>query len=394
MCDTRVGGIVAIIPARGGSKEIPRKNIRPLAGKPMLAWTIEAALASRRVSRVVVSTDDAEIRGVSLHYGAEVVMRPAELATEFSRSEDALLHALDHLRDVDKYDPDVLVFLQCTSPLTIGPDIDGAIDMFIENRMDTVFSVTETHGFLWRQAEDGTATGVNHDPSCRIRRQDRRQEFQENGAIYVMRCAGFRKCHNRFFGRTGMFRMPYERSLEIDSFAQLSLVDILLAQRDLYRDGTVEDDIDLVVLDFDGVLTDNRVMVADNGHEAVWCNRADGLGTDLLRSAGYDLLCLTSERNAVVGSRCQKLGIPHFATRSDKWSLLSEYLHDNHIEAEKVIYVGNDVNDLTCIQHVGFPIAVADAHIEIKRNAKLILRSRGGDGVVRELASFLPQKGR
>jgi len=414
-----VAEVVAIIPARGGSRGIPRKNVLPLAGRPMLAWTIEAALASKRVSRVIVSTDDDEIRCVALRYGAEVVIRPAELATGSSKSEDALLHALDQLGQVDDYNPDVLVFLQCTSPLTLPQDIDDAVDLLMQSGMDTIFSVTDTHVFLWRTAQNGTAIGVNHDPTCRVRRQDRQPEFQENGAVYVMRVAGFRKYQHRFFGRIGMLRMPYERSLEIDDMAQFTLVDTLLAKRNLatsfaagegihnerkisdkndaevQRSTTERPDlnhIDLVVLDFDGVMTDNRVMVTDDGHEAVWCSRADGLGAALLRSAGYHVLCLTSEQNAVVAVRCRKLAIPHLACSSDKWQPLSEYLRNNRIPAENVIYVGNDVNDLTCIQHVGFPIAVADAHADIQQHAKLILRARGGEGVVRELASFLPPK--
>jgi N-acylneuraminate cytidylyltransferase len=125
---------LAIIPARGGSKGIPRKNIRPLAGKPLLAYNIEAARNSRYIQRVVVSTDDPEIARVAQQYGAEVVWRPAEISGDTASSESALLHTLATLREQESYAPDVLVFLQCTSPLTLAEDIDGVITALLEQR--------------------------------------------------------------------------------------------------------------------------------------------------------------------------------------------------------------------------------------------------------------------
>ena len=120
--------ILAIIPARGGSKGIPRKNLQPLAGKPLLAYTIEHARATPAVTRVVVSTDDVEIASVAQQYGAEVIWRPAEISGDTATSEAALLHALDHLRDNEGYEPDLVVFLQATSPLRRSDDIQRAVE--------------------------------------------------------------------------------------------------------------------------------------------------------------------------------------------------------------------------------------------------------------------------
>ena len=121
-------GVLAIIPARGGSKGIPRKNVRPLLGRPLLAHSIEHARQAPSVTRVVVSTDDAEIAAVARRFGAEVVDRPAEISGDAASSESALLHVLDHLRDAEGYEPDLVVFLQATSPLRRPGDVQGAIE--------------------------------------------------------------------------------------------------------------------------------------------------------------------------------------------------------------------------------------------------------------------------
>lgn len=164
--------VLAVIPARGGSKGIPRKNVATLMGKPLIAHTIGAARDAAQVTRVVVSTDDAEIAQVSRAYGAEVVMRPDELAGDTARSEDALLHVLDHLAAMEGYVPELVVFLQCTSPLTSAADIDGTIGSLIQQRADTAHSVIPFHYFLWRDGVGG-ADGINHDKSFRLMRQQR-----------------------------------------------------------------------------------------------------------------------------------------------------------------------------------------------------------------------------
>ena len=181
---------LAIIPARGGSKGIPRKNIRPLAGRPLIAFNIEQARLSRYVDRLVVSTDDAEIAAVAQQYGAEVVWRPAEISGDTASSESALLHTLEHLRQSEGYEPDVLVFLQCTSPLTLAEDIDGTVQALLDQGADSALATIPFHYFLWRQA-DGDAVGINHDKRSRPLRQERQPQYLESGAVYAMRADGF-----------------------------------------------------------------------------------------------------------------------------------------------------------------------------------------------------------
>ena len=141
----------------------------------------------------------------------------------------------------------------------------------------------------------------------------------------------------------------------------------------------------LIVFDFDGVMTDNRVWVNEHGEEFVACNRSDGLGLQMLRGLGLDLLVLSTERNGVVGARCRKLGLPFEQGLADKAGRLRAILHERGIDASDVVYVGNDVNDLDCMRLVGCAVVVADAHRDVRRAADVVLTRAGGHGAVREL---------
>ncbi len=208
--------VVAVIPARGGSKGIPGKNIKLFHGVPLLAHSIRAARAVGAIDKVVVSTDDKGIAEVALNEQAAVVMRPDEISGDFSSSEDALLHVLEELAKNEGYRPDILVFLQCTSPLTASQDIGGAIEQLIKEDADSLFTATPFHYFLWEENERGEAVGINHDQSGRVMRQERKSQFMENGAVYVMKVDGFLKHQHRFFGKVVMYVMPENRSMEID----------------------------------------------------------------------------------------------------------------------------------------------------------------------------------
>ena len=223
--------IVCIIPARGGSKGILRKNILPVAGHPLLAWSIMAAQDSRYISRVIVSTDDAEIAQVALEYNAEVITRPQEISGDLSSSEEALLHALEQLQCTEEYVADVVVFIQCTSPLTLSSDVDQAIDQYLRNKADVVFSATASHAFLWQVDEKSQAIGINHDIFHRPMRQQRVPEFKETGAFYIMRTSGLLAHKHRFFGKVMLYDVPPERSLDIDEAWELPVAELLLRQR-------------------------------------------------------------------------------------------------------------------------------------------------------------------
>lgn len=216
---------VAVIPARGGSKGIPKKNILTIGGRPLIAHTILAAKAARTIGRVVVSTDDAEIGRVASEWGAEVVWRPTEISGDFASSEAALLHSLDHLRQSEGFVPDLLVFLQCTSPFTASEDIDGTVDALLREHAQTALAVTPFHYFVWRHDSEGEAVGVNHDKSVRLMRQQREPQYLETGAVYVVEVAGFTKHKHRFFGKTAMHVIPQDRVLEIDELEDVRIAE-------------------------------------------------------------------------------------------------------------------------------------------------------------------------
>ena len=185
---------LALIPARGGSKGIPRKNLEAVGGIPLVGRTIQAAFASERVVSVLVSTDDADIASVARSYGADVVMRPSEISGDTASSESALIHALDLLKKSLPL-PENLCFLQCTSPFTTGEQIDRVLAALDSPLINSSFAVLPWHGFLWR--EDGR--GVNHDPEKpRQRRQDLEPSFLEAGSIYAMRTHAFQSTRSRF----------------------------------------------------------------------------------------------------------------------------------------------------------------------------------------------------
>ena len=182
--------ILAIIPARGGSKGIPGKNIKPLAGKPLIAYTIEASLKSKYITRTVVSTEDGRIKEAALAFGAEVVDRPAELAQDVTKTAPVLLQVLDELEKTG-YKPDITVLLQCTCPLRDEKQIDEAFELFFNSDCDSVFAARQmgvTHA-LWRKNLDGTYEGL-YDYRHRPRRQDTDLHlpmYCETGATYIIR---------------------------------------------------------------------------------------------------------------------------------------------------------------------------------------------------------------
>jgi N-acylneuraminate cytidylyltransferase len=380
---------LVIIPARGGSRGVPRKNIQFLAGKPLLAYSIEAAQQTPSVSRVIISTDDPEIAGVARRYDAEVTWRPEELSGDTATSESALLHTLEHLRETESYEPDLVVFLQATSPLRQDDDIKNAIKTLLVEKADSLFSACAVEGFLWRSSAEGNLP-INYDSECRPRRQERDETIlEENGSIYVFRPWVLRECRSRLGGKIAVYPMDRMDSFQVDNPDDLILMEHLLTVRSNSSRTSALADVELLVLDFDGVLTDNRVMVDQEGKEAVWCDRGDGWGIATLKDAGIDVLVISTEKNPVVSARCRKLEIECCQGCDDKLSMLQAQARRRSLGPEYVAYVGNDLNDVGCMRWVGFPIAVANAAPELRPVAQFITARRGGEGAVREVADWL-----
>ena len=222
---------LAIIPARGGSKGIPRKNLKKVDGVPLIVRAVRSALAASHITRTVVSTEDEEIAHVAREAGAEIIMRPDSLSGDKAPTEPALLHALETLASEEGYHPDLTCFIQCTSPLTTANDLDRGVEELLSKEADCLLSVTTDLVFLWRRTADGFANNVGFDMSVmRKGRQELEPQYRETGAFYVLRTEGFIAAGNRFFGRAALFEMPPEKSVDIDGPLDLELAEFLIAR--------------------------------------------------------------------------------------------------------------------------------------------------------------------
>lgn len=224
--------IITIIPARGGSKGIPQKNIRFLCDKPLIAHSILNSQQSRFVDQTFVSTDDDQIASISKEYGAEIIQRPKEFASDTASSESALLHALTEIEKMG-IQPDLIIFLQCTSPLRRNNDIDKAINQLKEENADSLLSVSPTHRFLWHKLE-GVSVPINYDYRNRKRRQDMNPQYMENGSIYIFKPWVLKELNNRLGGKISLFVMEEEQSHEIDSLQDFEYIEFLMSKNHDY----------------------------------------------------------------------------------------------------------------------------------------------------------------
>ena len=377
---------VAIIPARGGSKGIPDKNLQHVGGIPLLVRTIHALQLSSSVSAVYVSTDSESIARLASAYGAEVIMRPNDLSSDSASSESALLHAIEAIESCGQH-PTSIVFAQCTSPFIEPDDVDGVINLLEDH--DCALTVTENHAFIWRNSAEGSAIGINHNPIERLPRQMLPTEYRETGALYAFNTKEFKSAKHRFFGKIGMFDIPSNRSMEIDDPFDLVLANQLATISTIAPATETLHKFKAVIFDFDGVITNNLVHLDENGTETVVCSRSDGMGIQMLRAAGIQLLILSKEQNQVVTSRGKKLEVEVIQGCDNKRERLGKWLTEHHLQPSEVVYMGNDINDCECMKYVGLSAAPADAHPAVDAATMWKMNAKGGYGAVRELADAL-----
>ncbi len=395
--------VLALVPARGGSKSLPRKNIRPFGGHPLLAYSIAAGLQARSVARVIVSTDDEEIAGVARGYGAEVpFLRPADLALDDTPDLPVFQHALRWLAEHEGYRPDIVVQLRPTSPLRPPDCVDRAVAILLEHpEVDSVRGVVpsgQNPYKMWRIAEDGRLVPLlrgGFDEPYNMPRQKLPPTYWQTGHIDAIRTSTILEKGSMSGEVIRPLLLDPRYAVDIDTAWDWARAEWLLWESDLeiVRPGPARrplpDRVDLVVLDFDGVLTDNRVWVDAEGREWVAAHRGDGWGLARLREAGVQVVVLSTETNPVVTARCRKLGLPVVQGVADKGAALRDLLAQRGVDPARTVYVGNDVNDLPCFPLVGCALVVADAHPEARARADRVLRRPGGRGAVRELCDLL-----
>lgn len=380
--------VVAVILARGGSKGIPKKNLQTVGGRTLIERAIHSAKETLLINDIYVSTDDLEISSEASRCGAIVIERPSEIASDESTSEISLLHAINQIEFARKdLDDLIIVFLQCTSPFINPQDIQRGIVSVKAGTCDVAFSVVEHHGFIWK-VEHGNFTGVNHDFKIRSRRQDLNKEYLETGAFYIFRAREFKKQAHRFFGIIKGIEVNPAFSLEIDSYSDLNLAK-QIAQT-LPNKNFSNFDIKVLVTDFDGVHTNDQVIIDQLGNEAVIVSRKDGLGIDLLKTkTNIKVLILSRESNPVVSKRAAKLNVEVLQNVNDKASTLEKWCQNNDFDLKNVAYLGNDLNDLEVMKSVGLPLAVENSPQEILQVAQKIISGNPGVNSVRNACNFL-----
>ncbi len=401
--------VLAIIPARGGSKGIPRKNIRPFAGYPLIAWSIAAARQARSVTRLIVSTDDAEIAAVAREYGAEVpFLRPAELAQDQTPDWPVFEHALRWLAEREGYRPEIVVQLRPTSPIRPPWCVDEAVHILLEHaEADCVRGVVpagQNPFKMWRiDPQSGrmypllTLPGI--DEPYNAPRQILPSVFWQTGHIDAIRAHTILEKRSMTGDVIYPLLLDARYTVDIDTPADWERYEQVVRRGELEivwpgrRPRPMPSRVSMLVLDFDGVLTDNRVWTDSEGRELVVSSRSDSLLLNELKARGVQILVLSSEPNPVVQARARKLGLDavHGVGIKEKGEVLRRLLNERGIPAEEVVYVGNDLNDLPCFEISGWAVAVADAWPEVRRAADYVLSHRGGQGAVREICELLLQ---
>jgi YrbI family 3-deoxy-D-manno-octulosonate 8-phosphate phosphatase len=397
---------LALIPARGGSKGIPRKNIKSFAGYPLIAWSIAAAKQSRLVTRVIVSTDDEEIAAVARAWGAETpFLRPDELAQDKTTDLPVFEHALKWLEDVEGYHPDIVVQLRPTSPFRPHGMVDAAVSILMEHAdadcVRGVVPAAQNPFKMWRFSGEGKpleqllrVKGIPEPYNAP--RQILPPVYWQTGHIDAIRT---RTIANKK-SLTGDVIYPLvidpKYTVDIDTPADwVKYEAVIYSGLDILSPGkarrTMPETVKMIICDFDGVVTDNLVLTDENGKETVSASRSDSMHIKTLREKGVEVMILSSEPNPVVQARAKKMGVEaiHGVGMQDKGRVMREVLEQKKVRAEEVIYIGNDLNDLPCFEVAGWSVAVADAYPEVLRAADFVLTKNGGRGAVRELCELV-----
>ncbi len=381
---------VAFIPVRGGSKSIPGKNIRPLGGRPLLHWTLQAAVDCPEIDRVYVASDSEEIRACARAFGDERVIaidRPPETATDTASTESAMLHfAAGHSFDT-------VVLIQATSPLTTSSDLSGAIAQLRKTNSDSLVTVTHEHRFRWSDQGDGTAVAANYDPGQRPRRQDWSGELVENGAFYICSREGLLKSKSRLHGQVAYWKMPGHTAVEIDTPDDWEILEALVHGRagpGAEKGGGAVANIRLLITDVDGVLTDAGMYYGPDGDLLKKFNTRDGMGVQLWRESGREIAIVTGESSNIVLKRAEKLKITRVELgASDKLFVVTKLLAELGLSFDQVAYIGDDLNDLEVMKRVGLAACPRDAHAQIRAISHRICEAKGGEGCLREFVESL-----
>ena len=385
--DTRV---IAFIPVRGGSKSIPLKNIKPLCGKPLVCWNIEALEACEQVDEIIVATDSDEIwqtvesRG---YHKTKLYRRSAENASDTSSTESVML---EYIKSVGIAKNIIFMLVQATSPLTQSVHFSEGLQKYVEGEYDSILTCVRNKRFFWN--EEGNS--LNYDYRNRPRRQNFEGMLMENGAFYINKVGNILASGNRLSGRIGIYEMPEYTATEIDEPDDWTIIENLMQRHVLRKMPATK--IKLFLSDGDGTLTDGGMYYSENGDELKKFNTRDGMGFQLLREAGIKTGIITSEDRQLNQRRAEKLKVDYLSQslrNGAKVAAAQAICDELGITLQKVAYIGDDVNCIDLLERVGIAACPIDANENVKRIPGIrVMEEKGGAGCVREFVDSLLRK--
>ena len=373
---------MAFVPARGGIKSISQKNIKFFCGKPLIFWNLQE-LQNSNVDEIIVATDSAEIKSIVSTFNFSKVKfydRIKDNAQDSSSTESVML---EYISCFDLSGEDAFMLVQATSPFTQSIHFNEALELF--DKYDSILSCCESKRFYWR---DGKA--LNYDIFNRPRRQEQKGTLIENGAFYISSISDIKSTKNRISGEIGIYKMPAHTSTEIDEPEDWIVAELLMNRFVLQNKRFDFSKTKLLLSDVDGVLTDAGMYYTENGDEFKKFSTYDGMGFQLLQKTGIKVGILTTEDRELNRRRAKKLGLDFdFHAANDKLQIVKDLCLKENITLDQVAYIGDDVNCLGLLSHVGIAACPNNAVPKIKAIPNIIqLKKNGGDGVLREFAEL------
>ena len=373
---------IAIIPARGGSKSIPKKNIRLFNGKPLLYWSAKACQEADFIHQVIVATDSKEIENVSKSFGfnkLQTYSRSKASSTDTASTEQVLIEFIER----NKIGHDTrIILIQATSPFISSKNLEGANHLMMQ--YDSVLSCVKIKRFFWTN----DAKPINYNTYNRPRRQDFEGVFLENGAIYINSAKNILKDNNRLSGKIGIYEMPSYTEVEIDEDDDWIVAETLHKKYCLKQE-KIAANVKLFVSDVDGVLTDGGMYYSEYGDELKKFNTKDGMALQLLREKGVKTALITSEKTKLLEKRAKKMKVDYLKQKKygkGKLHSIEAICKKEGFSLENVLYVGDDINCFESLTNVGFPFCPLDAIDSIKQISNIrITDAIGGSGVLREI---------
>ena len=375
--------VIAFIPARGGSKSIPKKNIKSFCGKPLIFWNLQE-LQKSVVKEIIVATDNEEIKDIvnSFNFSkVKVYNRNSKNSEDTSSTESVML---EYISQSNLSDADTFMLVQATSPFTQTSDFNEALSLFKD--YDSVLSCCESKRFSWK---DGKA--LNYDIYNRPRRQDFKGTMIENGAFYISSVSAIKETKNRISGAIGIYQMPEYTYTEIDEQEDWIVAEFLMKKFVLKNKLHDFSKIKLFLSDVDGVLTDAGMYYTESGDEFKKFSTYDGMGFQLLQKTGVKVGIITSEDRDLNRRRAKKLGLDFdFHGAKDKLQIVKDLCEKENVSLKEVAYIGDDVNCFELLSNIGFAACPNNAVEKIKLIPNIIqLEKNGGEGVVREFIELI-----